>query len=200
MILDKTISVGDMVDTNLDLFKIGDLSTLKVWAHVYEEDLPELIALPKPVPWNISLPSIPGKTFLGTLQKIGAVIDPNQHTALVIGRVDNPDGQLRIGQYVTVTIDVAPHVGELEVPTEAVVEDGNQSVVFVQAKDNENLLVRKTVCVLRRCKEVITLRAEPGRIMAGERIVTSGALLIKDAMDEQPVPATASVTNTSAKP
>lgn len=200
VILDKTVSIGDIVDTNLDLFKIGDLSTLKVWAHVYEEDLPLLNPVPKPIPWIISLPSASGKSFAGVLQKIGAVIDPNQHTALVIGRVDNPDGQLRIGQYVTVTVDVAPNAGELEVPTEAVVEDGNQSVVFVLAKDNEKLLIRKTVCVLRRCKEVITLRADPGQVMAGDRIVTSGSLLIKDAMDDQPVPANESQTKSSVKP
>ncbi len=200
VILEKTVSVGDIVDTNLDLFKIGDLSSLKVWAHVYEEDLPLLSALPKPIPWNINLPSLPGRNFQGTLQTIGAVIDPNQHTALVIGRVDNPDGQLRIGQYVTVTVDVAPKDGELEVPTEAVVEDGNQSFLFVQAKDNEKLLFRKTVSVIRRCKEVITLRADSAQIMPGDRVVTSGALLIKDAMDEQPDPASASPVQTPAKP
>ena len=44
-------AVGDIVDTTTDLFKIGDLTHLAVWAHVYEEDLPDSSALPKPTPW-----------------------------------------------------------------------------------------------------------------------------------------------------
>ena len=45
VILEKNIALGDLVDTNLDLFKIADLSRLRVMAHAYEEDLPLLDAL-----------------------------------------------------------------------------------------------------------------------------------------------------------
>ena len=45
MVLEKNIVAGDIVDTNLDLFKIADLSVLGVMANVYEEDLPALDGL-----------------------------------------------------------------------------------------------------------------------------------------------------------
>jgi cobalt-zinc-cadmium efflux system membrane fusion protein len=185
VILDKTISVGDIIDTNQDLFKIGDLSSLRVWAHVYEEDLPLLNSLPKPVSWFIHLPG--GKTYPGTLEKIGAVIDPNQHTALVIGRVNNPEGQLRIGQSITVTIDVPAQPGELDVPTEAVIEDGNGSIVFLQSNTDDKQLIKRFVKVIRRRQNTITIKSEPDTIAPGQRIVTSGALLLKEAMDDLPV-------------
>ena len=86
-------SVGDIVDTATDLFKIADLSQLWVWADVYEEDLPTLLALPEPVRWTIRLKSDPAASpMAGWVEKIGDIIDPNQHTALVIGQVDNPRG------------------------------------------------------------------------------------------------------------
>ena len=52
-VLEKNIAVGDIVDTTTDLFKIADLSTLRIWAYVYEEDLPSLLDLPEPISWEI---------------------------------------------------------------------------------------------------------------------------------------------------
>ena len=46
VILEKNFTVGDIVDTTHDMFKIADLSRLGVMANVYEEDLPKLVALP----------------------------------------------------------------------------------------------------------------------------------------------------------
>src|SRR5262249_50488435 len=54
VILEKNVAVGDIVDTIATLFVIGDLSQLTVWAHVYEEDLALLQALPQPIQWTVS--------------------------------------------------------------------------------------------------------------------------------------------------
>ena len=45
VVLEKNITTGDIVDTNLDLFKVADLDRLGVMADVYEEDLPALESL-----------------------------------------------------------------------------------------------------------------------------------------------------------
>src|SRR5262249_25519588 len=52
-ILEKNANVGGIVDTTADLFKVADLSRLTVLAHAYEEDLPALLALPRPIRWSI---------------------------------------------------------------------------------------------------------------------------------------------------
>ena len=44
-IIEKNVALGDLVDTSTDLFKIADLSRLRVMAHAYEEDLPALDAM-----------------------------------------------------------------------------------------------------------------------------------------------------------
>ena len=46
-ILEKNITVGDIVGTDDDLFKVADLSRLIVMANIYEEDLPSVMALPE---------------------------------------------------------------------------------------------------------------------------------------------------------
>ena len=58
-VLEKNAVVGDIVDTTAELFKIAELSRLCVWAHAYEEDLPALLAVPKPVRWTVRLKADP---------------------------------------------------------------------------------------------------------------------------------------------
>ena len=186
VILEKNIAIGDLVDPTSTVFRIGDLSQLAVWAHVYEEDLMLLQALPQPIRWTVALPSRGGATFSGTLGKIGAVIDPAQHTALVSGRVENLRGDLKAGQFVTVTIELPAPTREVELPAAAVVEDGRESAVFVQPDPGVQRYQRRPVKVLRRFRDVIYVRAEETGVQPGDRVVTAGALLLLNAMDQLP--------------
>lgn len=185
VIVEKNVAVGDIVDTTADLFKIADLSRLAVWAHVYEDDLPRLTGLPKPVKWTVTLPSRPGVSFPGTLEQVSAVIDPNQHTALVTGHVENRAGELRVGQFVTVLVELPPPAGEVELPAEAVVEDGKESVVFVQPDAGRPRFVRTRVEVARRFRDGACVKAGGG-VKPGDRVVTAGALLLHEAMEQLP--------------
>ena len=189
VILEKNVSVGALIDTTSELFKIGDTSHLSVWAHVYEEDLPLLESLPQPISWTVSVPSRAGSEFTGTLDRISAVIDPAQHTALVAGRVENKAGDLKVGQFVTVTIELPPSREELELPVTAVVEDGRQSVVFIENEVDPYCLTRRHVKVVRRCRDRIYVKSEVDGVRPGLRIVSAGALMVNNAMEQLAVPA-----------
>ena len=106
-------TIGDIVDTSRDMFKIADLSRLGVMANVYEEDLPKLVALKADERrWEVDLLAEPGlKPRQGRFESIGNVLDPMQHTAIVKGWLDNPDGQLRVGQFVTTTVELPNRPG-----------------------------------------------------------------------------------------
>jgi cobalt-zinc-cadmium efflux system membrane fusion protein len=188
VILEKNVCVGEIVDTTTDLFKIGDLSRLTVWAHVYEDDLHHLADLPKPIHWNISILSRPGLVCKGCLEQVGAVIDPNQHTALITGCVDNLNGDLKIGQFVTVSIERCHCDKDLVLPADAVIEDGRESVVYVQPKEGSHEYERRIVKVEKRTRQEIFLKESDSGLHAGDRVVTAGALLIHNAMESLPVP------------
>lgn len=193
-VLNKNVGVGDIVDTATDLFKLGDLTRLTVWAHVYEDDLPVFAALPKPVAWKVTLQSRPGVAYAGTLDQVGAIIDPGQHTALVAGTIANPEQDLKIGQFVTVTVERPADRGEFVVPSVAVVENGAESVVFVQPDPATCEFRRCPVRVLRRTRDGLFLRRDDGAaatLRAGDRVVLSGSLLLNEAMATLPNPAAA---------
>ena len=77
------------------------------------------------------------KPIAGLVDDIGYLIDPNQHTAVVRGHIPNPNGLLRAGQFVTATVELLPPKNVVEVPIGALVEDGKDSIVFVQADPKE---------------------------------------------------------------
>jgi len=196
-ILEKNVAVGDLVDPSADLFKIADLTRLTVWANAYEEDLPALQALPRPIHWTVRLKSDPrAEPRPGTVSKIGDLIDPNQHTAPVVGHVDNVKGQLRAGQFITATIELPPPAGEVEIPTAALVEDGQESVVFVQPDPSRPEYTLRRVAVARRYHDLVYVRSLPDGVKAaggraitplkpGERVVTAAAVELKQALEDE---------------
>ena len=185
-ILEKNVNIGSVLDTTATVFQVADLSRLTVAAQVFEEDLPALQALPRPIPWEVRIPARPDFRATGALDQIGEIIDPTMHTALVTGTVDNPRGELIVGQFVTVRIAIPPQPGEYVVPTQAVVEDGRSSVVFVQPDPSKPAFVRRPVAVVRRYHDVCYVRAEPDGVRPGDAVVTGGALQLNQALTDAP--------------
>lgn len=183
VVLERNTNVGAVADTSNYLFMVADLSRLTVWVNVYEDDLPALQALPKPVHWDVRLSNQPGTVYPGTLGQIGALLDPNQHTVPVSGTVDNAKGELRHGQFATAVVVVPPVPGEVEVPTAGLVEDGKDSVVFVQPDPAVGLYARRAVTVARRFHDVVYVR---DGVKPGERVVVGGAIQLKQALDDAP--------------
>jgi cobalt-zinc-cadmium efflux system membrane fusion protein len=193
-VLEKNVVVGDIVDTSADLFKIAELSRLCVWAHIYEEDLPALLARPKPIRWTVRLKSDPQAPPLkGTIDQVSDLIDPNQHTALVLGRVDNPGGRMRAGQFVTAEVEDSPPPGVVEIPTTALVEDGVESLVLVQENPARLAYTLRRVVVTARFQDVVHVWAAgvgPEKenpkvgLTAGDQVVVSGAVELRAALQE----------------
>ena len=149
--MEKNITVGDVVDTQLDLFKIADLTRLDVLAHAYEEDLPLLEDLPPHERhWHIYLKSNPeGKPLSGSFNQIGNIIDPTQHTALVMGWVTNLSGRLRIGQFVTAEVDLPSNGAEVAIPISSLIDEDAITYIFVQANPSDPAFTRRKVLMVR---------------------------------------------------
>lgn len=191
-IVEKNVVEGDLVNADSNLFKIADLSVLSAWARIYEEDIPLLQSLPKPISWTLRLSASPQiGPITGTIDRIGEIIDPNEHMALMVGLVKNPSDQLHVGQNITAIIELPPEADVLEIPTRALVEDGDESVIFVQADPGATRYTMRRVSVVRRHYDRVYVRSaltsEQKRegleeLHEGERVVAAGALELKAAL------------------
>jgi multidrug efflux pump subunit AcrA (membrane-fusion protein) len=192
--VERNVAVGDITDPNTALFVIADLRRLAVVAYAPEADLPALRAPPAAGRWLIrpraepDSPAVPGR-----IEGLGVAVDPQTHTVLVRGWVENAGGLLRPGQLVTATIRLAAVPGEVAVPASALVQDGGPALVFVQPDSRERRYELRRVVVVRRGAEMVHVRCRPGPAEArqgfgalrpGERVVTAGAVALKALLDD----------------
>ena len=176
---------------------------LVVLAAVPEDDLPALQDLKSqtrnPIVWTVC--TVGTQPIAGLVDDIGYLIDPNQHTAIVRGHIPNPKGLLRAGQFVRATVELLPPKNVVEVPISAVVEDGKDSIVFVQADPQKPVYTMRRVQVTNRFDRTAYVRSVPmskdeqrapdaeGQpsspaepLRAGERVLTAGTLELKAAL------------------
>jgi cobalt-zinc-cadmium efflux system membrane fusion protein len=183
-VVQSNVVLGDLVDTSTDLFLIADLSRLQVIAHAYEEDLPALDEIPPGQhAWEIRVGGGPDAiTRQGQFDQVGCIIDPNQHTALMMGWVDNADGRLRVGQFITARMELPPAKHEVAIPATALLEEAEKQMVFVQPDPGRLQFVRRRIAVTRRFPDRVLVRSQltpelvklgVGPLVAGERVVTT---------------------------
>jgi cobalt-zinc-cadmium efflux system membrane fusion protein len=195
-IVEKNVAVGNIVDTTFDLYKVADLRKLGVVVHAYEEDLPTLERLPRNFPWRLRLSADPRAPLLQSdgIEQLGKVVDTNQHTLPVMSRVDNSGGKLKVGQFITASVDLPPPPDVVSVPAEALDEDGSESVVFVRPDPRRPHVFRLLrVAVTQRMGETVYARSvltpeqekrglQP--LHPGDVIVIHGVLELKAAFEE----------------
>jgi cobalt-zinc-cadmium efflux system membrane fusion protein len=180
-------------DRTGSLFQIAQLDRLKVLANVSEDDLPLLDALkPEQRRWTVRTKDC-ATAMPGLIEEIGCLIEPNQHTSIASGFVDNPEGRLRAGQFVTASVTVPPPEGELILPAGAVVDEEHRTFVFVQPDARRFFYELRRVAVVRRGQDVIHVRSrltpELERqgfqiVRPGERVVTAGAVELKAILED----------------
>ena len=204
-IIEQNVALHEtVVDNTTNLFQIAKVDPLIVLAAVPEDDLPALQDLKNQtqnlIGWTVR--TVGTEPIAGLVDDIGYLIDPNQHTAVVRGHIPNPDGLLRAGQFVTATVELLPPKNVVEVPISAVVEDGKDSIVFVQTdpertrlhhapRASDQPLRPNGLCAQRaRDQETRSLPRERmgnrpcprSRLREGERVLTAGALELKTAL------------------
>jgi cobalt-zinc-cadmium efflux system membrane fusion protein len=195
LILEKNVTIGELIDPALDLFKIADVRRLMVAANVYEEELADLESLPpEDRKWTLSLTAEPdAPPISGTFEVVGRIIDPVQHTAQLVGWIDNPNNHYMAGQFVSAVVTLPPRRNEVVVPTSAVIETGEEGIVYSVDARRPNEFTRRRVVVSHRGRMFAYLRTaltdeEKSRGMSAlgpeERVASSGVVLLENSWKE----------------
>jgi membrane fusion protein, heavy metal efflux system len=144
-------------------------------ADVFEMDLARL---KKGAAVAIRVVAYPDQVFMGVVDWISDLLDPTSRTARVRCEVENPRRQLKPEMYATVTIAV-PGAQALAVPIAAILRLADQTVVFVEqgrTPDGRLRFVRRLVSA--GDDEGTSMVPIVHGLTAGERVVTSGAILL----------------------
>src|SRR5271157_4811334 len=206
IIVERNVHKDEMVvDNTVNLFQIADVSRFLVIASCPEDSLPSLESLgSNEKRWSVrTVGAASGTGLAGTIDEIGYIIDPNQHTAVIKGYVENPGKRIRAGQYVSATVNLPPPDDVVEVPTDALVDDGIQSLVFVQSDPAAHQFTMRRVHVTHRFDRSVFVRdtplpkeeqltakeAEEGLLpkeplRPGERVLLAGSVELKAALQD----------------
>ncbi len=207
-IVERNVGVGEYVaDNTINLFTIADISRMQIMANPPEDVLPTLLSL-KPEQLRWSLRMIGTERLEGRIDEIGYILDPNQHTAVVKGHIDNPKDKqgmplLRAGQFVSAEVELPPPQDVVEVPINALVEDGNRSYLFIQTNADKQHYTMRRVLVTHRfeksafvksrltAKEAQRSPEDKARgvpacqpLLHGEKFLTAGVLELRAALED----------------
>ncbi|MDE2322876.1 MAG: efflux RND transporter periplasmic adaptor subunit [candidate division NC10 bacterium] len=127
-VVDKMAFEGMRVEPSMVLYKIADLSTVWVYADIYEYELP-LIKVGEQA--SIRLSYYPGQIFRGRVIYLYPSLDSKTRTAKVRLELPNTGAvRLKPGMFADIELKVA--LGRrLAVPSEAILDSGTRQIVFV---------------------------------------------------------------------
>ena len=132
VVLERVAMPGMMAETGQTLFRIAD--TAKMWIVA---DVPEsqLDAVKDGAKATITVRSLPGQVFKGTVAVVYPEVRMETRTAKVRIELDNADGALLANMLADVEIDGGGRTPVVTVPDTSVIDTGDRQVVFLDLGD-----------------------------------------------------------------
>ena len=157
------------VEPSTRLYTVADLSSVWVYAQVFQNDVGRL--RPGDAA-SITVDSYPGQTFFGRIDDILPQVDLATRTVRVRLVIANRGLRLKPGMFVDVDLK-SPLGRQLVVPASAVLQTGTRQVVFIDQGDG-NLDPKEVILGPRAGNEFVVLKG----LKVHQRIVTSANFLI----------------------
>ncbi|HTR49520.1 MAG TPA: efflux RND transporter periplasmic adaptor subunit [Kofleriaceae bacterium] len=165
---------------SLELFTIGDIKNVWVYADVQDVDLPKL-KVGQDV--EVSVVAYPGRVFKGTIDLVASTVDPSLRTGRVRCSLPNEREELKPEMFATVSI-VQPPEQRIAVPRDAVVSINETSFVYVQNNTRDDgRIVFKRRSVRAGDERDGSIPILDG-VQPGERVVIEGSVTREQPNDE----------------
>jgi Cu(I)/Ag(I) efflux system membrane fusion protein len=165
-----TARQGMTVMAGAPLFRINSLASIWVNAEVPER-LSAQLRPGNPVEARVA--ALPGSVFKGKVSAILPEVNPATRTIKARVELANPEGKLVPGMFATVNFAPTARKDVLLVPSEAVIQTGKRSVVFVAQGEGRFVPVDVEVGLDRSGETEIRKG-----LQAGQKVVISGQFLI----------------------
>ena len=167
------VAQGDQVGVGSHLITLIDPTQMEVVGLVSER---QVMQISTEMSATITLKAAPDRTFSSTIAHVGSLAAPTGTGYPVKLRLDNPDGALRSGMAVTVTIEVERITDALLVPVDAVIDRDTLPAVFVF--DFEDRVERRDVSLGLSDGTMVAittgLEKQEHIVIAGQHFLTDG--------------------------
>jgi Cu(I)/Ag(I) efflux system membrane fusion protein/cobalt-zinc-cadmium efflux system membrane fusion protein len=165
----KQVRVGEYIEAGRELLEISNLSSLWVFADIYEYEIPWVKVGQQA---QVTFPFLE-EPISGRVSTVYPYLDARSRTVKARIDLDNRAAALKPDMYAEVLIMAAPVAQVLCVPTEAVLFTGKRETIFVDLGDGR-FEPRRVRVGLQDEEGFIEIRAG---IAEGERVVTSAQFM-----------------------
>lgn len=131
VIAERSVKLGNLVQTNQNLFRIVGMDPLQVVLNVPERQL-GILKAGQTV--TLEADALPGKQFAGNILRIAPVVDSASGTFRVTCEFHDKSGTLKPGMFGRIGIVYDQRADALTVPRSALVEEDGETAVFVVDK------------------------------------------------------------------
>lgn len=173
----RRVSPGSFVNTSTVITTLDDVSRIKL-----DFSVPETFLTVVEEGMHVVARSIvyPDREFDGIVDSIDTRLDPVSRAVQVRAIIDNGDGALRPGMFMTV--DLRRDQGEVLVaPEQAIVPEGNQQYVYVVT---DSVVEKRSVTIGRRIPGFVVIG---DGLALGDRVIAEGTAKVRDGMTVEDV-------------
>jgi membrane fusion protein (multidrug efflux system) len=172
VVAERMIKVGNMVVANEAVFRVTDLDPLLAVLYVPERLIGELRV---GQPASLRVDAIADAEFAGTVERISPVVDPSTGTVKVTVEVHDKSMKLKPGMFARINIVNDVHVAAVLAPRDAIIEEDDESSVFVVRDSTAYRQTVETGFVNSAHIEVLS------GLALGDTVVTTGKGSLQDS-------------------
>jgi cobalt-zinc-cadmium efflux system membrane fusion protein len=172
VVIERPATAGMTAEPSTPLVTIADRSPVWVIADVHERDLG---GVSTGTAATITSDAFAGVPLHGRVTYIAPDVRPETRTTQVRVEVPNPDGRLRFGMYVSVSLTAAG-TAAVTIPTSAVQAIGSEAIVFVPEGSAGNAFRERRVTLGQTANDRVAVAAG---LVPGDRVVTQGSFTLR---------------------
>lgn len=171
-VVEKLINTGNFIrnDNNSNLFTIGDISDVWIWANVFESDVAKV---KEGYAANITTVAYPDIVFTGKVDKVNEILDPVTKVMKIKIILPNKNNMLKPSMFANISISNTENKKMVTIPQTALVND-NQKTFVVTYVNNNNVSIRE----IKLLKTVNGFAYVKEGLQQGEKVISKNEILI----------------------
>ena len=178
-VVEKLINPGNFIrnDNNNNLFTIGDISDVWIWANVFETDIAKV---KEGYSAKVTTVAYPDSVFTGRVEKVNEVLDPVTKVMKVKIVLLNKAGILKPEMFANILISNSESKQLPTIPSAAIINDNGKNYVLVFNNKNDV-----------KAQEISTLKTVGGKtfitagLQQGQKIITQNQILVYRKLTEK---------------
>lgn len=174
-VIERTITLGELIGPKDKAFTIADLSTVWIILDVYEQDL---ATVREGAAVEIKVDAFPDDIFKGTIVYLSDVLNPTTRTIDARVEIPNPQRRLRPGMFARAAVITPGRSADAIVtPLESLQQVNDKTVTFVEKKSGTYEV--RHVIIGRRSPPYAEIQSG---LKEGEKVVTTGSFFLKSIL------------------